>query len=220
MNYISTPDLLSKIKLNGPVNGYIFLLLLLSFLVYLIIFFSLLILFLQKIGPYYISSQTDFVYQYYYSLPDYLDELQLVFFGFAYLIFWVISACIIFMWLTIYLKDKIKWTRPEEFPSYEKNLKTMKKLIIPALLGFIFLLYSALDTYLLIGDDRMIYNSLWSFNEKSYQFQDIKSIDTLYSRKQKSSSYHILFKDGTKLMIDLDGAKFLSQKTNLPIQKK
>ncbi len=210
---------LSKIKLNRPVNGYIFLLLIFSFLVYIIIFFSLPILALQKIGPYYISLQTDFVYQYYYTLPNYLDELQLVFFGIVYLIFCLISASIIFMWLTIRLKDKIKWTHPEEFSSYEKNLKTMRKFIFPVLLGFIFLLYFALNTYLLIGNDRMIYNSLWSFNEKNYQFQDIKSIITLYSKKQKSSSYHILFKDGTKLMIDLDGAKFLSQKTNLPIQK-
>lgn len=216
---MSIPEL-SQTKLNIPVNGFFYLLLIVSFLAFLIVFYCLPTLVLQRFGPYYIGLQTDFSYQYYYTLLDALEESQQVIFALLFFILWVIFSIIIFTWLTVYLEKKIVWTRPEEFSGNKKDLKKLKKLIFPALLSLILLLYFALDTYLLIGNNGLMYNSFWSLKAKNYPWKDIKYVDSTYYSKDKVFHYYIVLNDGKKLLIDLEGAKFVSRKTNFPIKEK
>jgi biotin operon repressor len=70
----------------------------------------------------------------------------------------------------LYLINKIKQEGIEKF------YKRLKFYSLISLVIFLFGTYLQLDTYLLIGEDKILYNGLFTFQTQTYDFSEIKAI--------------------------------------------
>lgn len=111
-------------------------------------------------------------------------------------------------------------------PLYELMIFLVALLIVPTFLEFIFVnrakltfkkyakrflwlvllcipvMYLTFSSYLVIEENRVIYDPFWPGEKKTYAWEDIDSIVVDKARsKQKSFDYYVNFKDGTNLDI-------------------
>jgi hypothetical protein len=122
------------------------------------------------------------------------------------------------------------------YGSLKLGIDVIPLLRLMVIISFIFWLIGValpFDTYAVLSQNELKYNELMGFDQSTYRYADIKSIDQVVrirNRFKKDVSIKILFKDGNvwhsanteELSNDraVIVSDYLSQKTNLPINQK
>jgi len=220
INKIFKVDLIRNFSatLNTPTKKSLYFFLVILSLIILVVIFITPILTLYKFGPTWIKSSTNFNSQYSYTLSDSIESGQMVVLAFGlYLIPVLILFSSLMMKITFYLKDRISWTNPQEFSHYTKWYRLLKTFSVFSVVVLLFGLYLQLDTYLLIGDKGILYNGPFTFQSKDYGWGDIKNVVSYTYPKSGTTDYFLIFKDLTKVIVDRNGAVFVSQRAGLSI---
>ena len=169
-----------------------------------------------------IKSRADFSYIYSFGFFEAPKESIKVISGLIYVLCSLSLFAITSTWITILLENKVVWSRPAEFPLYKKVFEPVKKILPIFLIVACFLIYLAANTYVLIGDNGILYRPPTALKSKVYNWIDVKNVTFHYFKSKsrggkKYPRYYLLLQDNTIVRINLPAARFISEKTGLRI---